>query len=158
MPTTTLPLSIGRRFPMINDYFQRIGECTFCFIPKGLGYWSNRLYETIFMGCIPVLLTDDVGLPFPHVIPWREMSIKWPMAEVDERIVAYLDWLVSTKPEKVRQMQQKVRDAACWLNYHSTDPKCNPYLAIMEQLLRKKLGFPKWSGVHWNTVPRVAAE
>ena len=75
-------VSIGRRFPMINDYFQRIGECTFCFIPKGLGYWSNRLYEIIFMGCVPVILSDDIGLPFPHVIPWLEMSVKWPMSEV----------------------------------------------------------------------------
>ena len=28
-----------------QEYFDRIGDCHFCFTPKGLGFWSNRLYE-----------------------------------------------------------------------------------------------------------------
>lgn len=143
--------SIGRRIPIIMDYFERMGTCVFCLVPKGLGYWSNRFFEIMFLGCIPVILSDDMGLPFADKIPWKEFTIKWPMSVVDKRLIRYLDDLVMTQPDVVEGMHKTMLKHLCWLSWHSQDFECSPYRAVMEQLQAKKRGFPRYSRRFWNT-------
>ena len=35
-----------------------------CLAPAGWELWSVRFFEAILLGCIPVLVTDDIQLPF----------------------------------------------------------------------------------------------
>ena len=141
--------SIGPRMPIITDYFDRIGQCHFCFVPKGLGYWSNRLYEVLFAGCIPVILSDGIELPFADFVKWESFSIKWPMADVDSRLLLYLDGILSTQPEFVEGLHDAVLANRCWFNYLSEDPGCSPYLGILKMLDRRKEAFPKYAGRYW---------
>ncbi|CAD7968145.1 unnamed protein product [Amoebophrya sp. A25] len=143
--------SVGRRIPIIMDYFERMGTCVFCLVPKGLGYWSNRFFEIMFLGCIPVILSDDMGLPFPDRVPWKDFTIKWPMRSVDTRLVQYLEDLLMQHPDVVESMHRTLLDHLCWVSWHSQDYDCSPYRAIMEQLFAKKLGFPRHTGRFWNT-------
>ena len=41
-----------------------MGTSHFCLVPKGRGWWTVRLFETFYAGCIPVILSDDQELPF----------------------------------------------------------------------------------------------
>ncbi|CAD7929635.1 unnamed protein product [Amoebophrya sp. A120] len=143
--------SIGRRIPIIMDYFERMGSCVFCLVPKGLGYWSNRFFEILFIGCIPVILSDEMGLPFSDKIPWQEFTIKWPMKIVDKRLLRYLDDLILYHPALVEKMHNTLLQYLCWLSWHSQDYDCSPYRAIVEQLAAKKKGFPYYTGRFWNT-------
>ena len=38
------------RLHIVSNYFERVGQCQFCLVPKGLGYWTNRLYEVMLGG------------------------------------------------------------------------------------------------------------
>eukprot|EP00397_Hematodinium_sp_SG-2012_P038467 GEMP01041849.1.p1 GENE.GEMP01041849.1~~GEMP01041849.1.p1 ORF type:complete len:342 (+),score=44.32 GEMP01041849.1:691-1716(+) len=146
-------LSVGKRFAIVTDYFHRIGMCHFCFVPKGLGYWSNRLFEVMFAGCIPVILSDEIDLPFGDVIDWPTISIKWPTAEFNRKpyeFVMELNRLLSYDRNKVVEMRAKLRSVRCWLNYHSEDPDCSPYLAITRALAKKKIAFPEFAGHFWS--------
>ncbi|CAJ1376838.1 unnamed protein product [Effrenium voratum] len=110
--------SIGYRFSRITEYFERIGECHFCFAPKGLGYWSNRLYEVLFAGCIPVILSDHIGLPFDDFLDWPSFSLKWPMNQAAPALAEHLERLVANRKELVKDMLVKNR---CWFDYNSED-------------------------------------
>jgi hypothetical protein len=59
---------------------------------SGYGNYSYRFYEALSAGRIPVLLDTDVVLPFDHQIPWRELIVQVPAAEVHQtpqRILAF---------------------------------------------------------------------
>ncbi|CAL1165889.1 unnamed protein product [Cladocopium goreaui] len=141
--------SIGYRFARITEYFERIGDCHFCFAPKGLGYWSNRLYEVLFAGCIPVILSDHIGLPFDDIVDWGSFSLKWPMAEVGPALAEHLEWLLEQRPSLVQKMHQAVMANRCWFDYNSQDPNCSPYLGILRYLQRKR-AMPRSQGPTWD--------
>lgn len=44
-------------------------------MPTWLAPWSPRLAEAIVFGCIPVIIADDIVLPFANAIPWEEISM-----------------------------------------------------------------------------------
>eukprot|EP00913_Durusdinium_trenchii_P012234 g11487.t1 len=104
-----------------QEYFERIGECHFCFAPKGLGYWSNRLYEVLFAGCIPVILSDHIGLPFDDFLDWSTFSLKWPMSEVGPVLAEHLELLLQNQNDLVKRMHENVRRNRCWFDYNSED-------------------------------------
>lgn len=142
--------SIGYRFKRITDYFKRIGLCHFCFAPKGVGYWSNRLYEVLFAGCIPVILSDDIGLPFGDFVDWGSFSLKWPMSEAGPALAEHLEWLVAERKDRVRHMHEAVLRNRCWFDYNSQNPSCSPYVGILRYLQRKKLATPWSQGRTWD--------
>lgn len=144
-------VSIGYRLNRITDYFERIGDCHFCFAPKGLGYWSNRLYEVLFAGCIPVILSDEIGLPFENHVNWTSFSLKWPMHDVTPNMIAHLQGLVSENWNLVQDMHEAVVRNRCWFDYNSEDEECSPYRGILMALEKRKAGqlrtLPKtWGG------------
>eukprot|EP00927_Polykrikos_kofoidii_P048240 TRINITY_DN4245_c0_g1_i1.p1 TRINITY_DN4245_c0_g1~~TRINITY_DN4245_c0_g1_i1.p1 ORF type:complete len:607 (+),score=83.92 TRINITY_DN4245_c0_g1_i1:92-1912(+) len=145
-------VGIGHRLPIITEYFERIGQCHFCFVPKGLGFWSNRLYEVLFAGCIPVLLSDGIGLPFDEKLDWTSFSLKWPMEEVGPGLVHHLEWLLNERPDFVDKLRDNLRQKRCWFDYNSENPECSPYLAILHELLKRKRNAPFWWGRAWSKI------
>jgi len=141
---TGIGLSIGGLFAYPGDYYDRLALCHFCIIPKGLGYWTHRLFEVIFAGCIPVIISDEVVLPFGDFIDWSEIVIKWPTHQLPF-LIDYLFDFYRKNPEKTENIRDQIRKARCWLNYHSEDPTCSPYRAIQLLLQRKKMAFPYYN-------------
>jgi len=143
-------VSIGYRFGKITDYFARVGQCHFCFVPKGLGYWSNRLYEVMFAGCIPVILSDGISLPFDDLLDWTSFSLKWPMAEVSPWLIQHLEDLLVNRRSFVYSLHDGVKRNRCWFDYNSADTSCSPYLGILQALQKRKANFPTWHGRFWG--------
>jgi hypothetical protein len=82
-----------------RDYYRRYGELTkatkFVLCPRGLGASTIRLFETIRMGRVPVILSD--AWVEPEGPRWREISIRIP-----ERDFAQLpEVLEQREPEAV---------------------------------------------------------
>jgi hypothetical protein len=40
---------------------------------------------------VPVILSDEVELPFQNVIDYSEISIKWPASRIGPELLAYLE-------------------------------------------------------------------
>ena len=59
-------------------------------MPRGLSPWTLRTYETFFAGCVPVIISDAVRLPFQEFVDYSRVSIKWPEALIDDSLVEYL--------------------------------------------------------------------
>ncbi|XVE63786.1 hypothetical protein DITRI_Ditri07aG0048000 [Diplodiscus trichospermus] len=69
--------------------------------PEG-GYYA-RLVEAVIFGCIPVIIVDDIVLPFADAIPWEEIGVF-----VDEKIVPNLDMILTCIPPEVILRKQRL--------------------------------------------------
>lgn len=52
--------------------------------------------EAVIFGCIPVIIADDIVLPFAGLIPWNELGVF-----VEERDVPKLDAILTSIPTSV---------------------------------------------------------
>lgn len=112
-----------------------MGTSHFCLIPRGRGFWTVRLYEAFYAGCIPVLLSDDYALPFEGWLDWTTFSLKWPMRKVADGLYEHLRDLVTQNWNVVAELHATVREVACWFDYHSpTDANCSPYVGLVREL------------------------
>ena len=57
-------------------YIQSIESTVFSLCPEGFLPWSPRLYESIQIGAIPLILADNIVLPFERWINWRSFTVK----------------------------------------------------------------------------------
>ncbi|CAE8624800.1 unnamed protein product, partial [Polarella glacialis] len=122
--------SIGPHITPLIEYYRRVGDCRFCLVPKGVGYTNGRLFEAFFAGCIPVILSDAMQVPFQGFVPWREFSIKAPMADVAEAV----QLLRQLPPSTAERMKSALEANACWFDYYSADPLCSPYEGVLRLL------------------------
>jgi len=51
-------------------------SATFCLSPRGDTSSSKRTYESIAAGCIPVIIADDLRLPFARRLQWDTFSVR----------------------------------------------------------------------------------
>uniref|UniRef100_A0A0E0G7G1 Exostosin GT47 domain-containing protein n=1 Tax=Oryza nivara TaxID=4536 RepID=A0A0E0G7G1_ORYNI len=74
-------------------YYEDMQRSVFCLCPLGWAPWSPRLVEAVVFGCIPVIIADDIVLPFADAIPWDEIGVF-----VDEEDVPRLDSILTSIP------------------------------------------------------------
>ncbi|KAM0889228.1 hypothetical protein ACQ4PT_027803 [Festuca glaucescens] len=67
----------------------------FCLCPLGWAPWSPRLVESVLLGCVPVIIADNIRLPFPSILRWPDISLQ--VAEKDvASLETVLDHVVAT--------------------------------------------------------------
>lgn len=76
-----------------STYYEDMQRAIFCLCPLGWAPWSPRLVEAVVFGCIPVIIADDIVLPFADAIPWEQISVF-----VAERDVPRLDSILTSIP------------------------------------------------------------
>ncbi|KAJ7530989.1 hypothetical protein O6H91_14G050400 [Diphasiastrum complanatum] len=69
-----------------ENYQYEMLRSNFCLCPLGWAPWSPRIVESVVYGCVPVIIADNIALPFSHAINWKKISLT-----VAERDVHKLD-------------------------------------------------------------------
>lgn len=57
-------------------------KATFCLCPLGWAPWSPRIFESVQIGCIPVIIADDIILPFEKYFNWERIAVRVKEADV----------------------------------------------------------------------------
>ncbi|XP_037423195.1 probable glucuronosyltransferase Os03g0107900 [Triticum dicoccoides] len=128
------------------DYFKHLRNAKFCLAPRGESSWTLRFYESFFVECVPVLLSDEVELPFQNVIDYTEISIKWPSSKIGPELFQYLE---SIPEERIEEMIARGREVRCmWVYAVDTEP-CSAMTAIMWELQRKVRRFHQSAETFW---------
>lgn len=82
-----------------ENYLKKLTSSLTVLCPRGDGMNSIRFFETLSMGRIPVLISDDCVLPFEALIPYERFVIR-----IAERDIIYAPEIIS------RWIQQKSSD------------------------------------------------
>ncbi|CAH1446577.1 unnamed protein product [Lactuca virosa] len=79
-------------------------KSVFCLSPAGDTPSSARLFDAIVSGCIPVIVSDELELPFEGILDYRKMSIFVSSSDAVQPgwLLAYLR---SIKPTQIKEMQ-----------------------------------------------------
>ncbi|KAL8142698.1 hypothetical protein V2J09_015730 [Rumex salicifolius] len=84
---------------------QGMRKSTFCLSPAGDTPSSARLFDAIVSGCIPVIVSDELELPFEGIIDYRKMALF--ISSSDALQPGWLlSYLRSISPSKINEMQK----------------------------------------------------
>lgn len=64
-----------RGHPTAEDFFGNVRSTAYTVCVRGGGNFSTRLYETLCLGRIPVLVDTDVVLPWAGRVPWPDLAV-----------------------------------------------------------------------------------
>ncbi|KAG9450050.1 hypothetical protein H6P81_010015 [Aristolochia fimbriata] len=79
----------------------------FCLSPAGDTPSSARLFDAIVSGCIPVIVSDEIELPFEGLLDYRKIAVF--VSSSDAIQTGWLmNFLKSIRPEKIREMQSNL--------------------------------------------------
>ena len=49
------------------------------------------IFVVLLQECVPVILSDEVELPFQNVVDYTRISIKWPSTQIGPELLQYLE-------------------------------------------------------------------
>lgn len=88
------------------DYKTLMLTSVFSVAPAGNGLHSFRLAEAIFFGSIPVIVDDEIVLPFCSVLDWRRFSVRIRTADVSK----LPQILRAIPPQQIAAMQARLAE------------------------------------------------
>ncbi|GAB4845100.1 hypothetical protein Ancab_038506 [Ancistrocladus abbreviatus] len=135
------PDKLGRK-----EYFEHLRNAKFCLAPRGESSWTLRFYESYFVECVPVLLSDQVELPFQNVIDYTQISIKWPSTRIGPQLLEYLE---SIPDEVLEKMIARGRQVRCLFAYAPESQPCSAINGIFWELQRKIRHFHGSTETFW---------
>lgn len=110
-------------------FYQNMYDNLYTFCLRGTGNFSVRLYETLAMGRIPVLVNTDCKLPFDTLINWKQHALIIHESDVKELPKCLLQFHKQHSEEALKSMQDKNRQL--WQDYFQKESYFN---ALINQL------------------------
>lgn len=129
-----------------KEYFEHLRNAKFCLIPRGLSSWTLRFYESFFAECVPVIISDQIELPFQNVIDYTLITIKWPATQIGPQLLEYLE---SIPDEFIDGMIARGRQVRCLWTYAPESEPCSTMHGILWELQRKVRVFHQSAETFW---------
>ena len=127
-------------------YREEMRASTFCHCPRGWSPWTLRAYQALMVGCIPVIIADEIEFPYENSFDWRQVSIKIP----EKRHLETIDILRSVPDdvvERKRKAMAKFWPSVAWKKPAADD---DAFHLVMKELERKKRGFKSSTFTFWK--------
>ena len=98
-----------------QEYADLLQSTVFTLCPEGYFPWSPRFYDAIRLGSIPLVLADNIVLPFERFVDWRSISAKINVSNMESMIdlIQRIDNFEQYVTQKLTNAQRYV-DAFHW--------------------------------------------
>ena len=94
------------------EFFKNIESNPYTFCLRGVGNFSVRLYETLAMGRIPVVVDTDFRLPLDQSIDWSKHCLIFKEKDLEQGLI---DFHKRITPEAFAEMQ--IGNRKLWMEY-----------------------------------------
>lgn len=102
-----------------SEYLCHMAASAFCLCPRGQAAWSPRLEESIYAGCVPVVIADDYEPPLAHVLNYATFAVRVKQDDVPQ-LKAILQSVSASRLDMLRRNVRRVRSVFRYLGYDST--------------------------------------
>lgn len=115
----------------VEQYINDMMSSRFCLCPEGWHAWNPRPYQAIILGCIPVLLSEEIELAFEDAVDYSKFMIRIKPKDVS-RLKEILE---SISNHEIRAMQQEMENV--WRLFSYGQNGLAPYM-VLDALGRRK--------------------
>jgi hypothetical protein len=100
-----------------RQYIENIRSSAFNLCMRGAGNFSYRIYETMMMGRIPVVIDTDQFFPFESVLDYNEFCVMVDYTEVEHISEKIKEWIDNKSKSEIVNIQNTNRKI--WEEYMS---------------------------------------
>ncbi len=97
------------------DYLKNMTDNCFIICMRGAGNFSYRLYETMMMGRIPIIINSDQVFPFEKFIDYNNTSIMIDISNIDNMENIIFKWIENKTEQDILDIQKKNRELNIYL-------------------------------------------
>ncbi|KAK7292208.1 hypothetical protein RIF29_07984 [Crotalaria pallida] len=120
----------------INQAGQGMAVSKFCLNIAGDTPSSNRLFDAIVSHCVPVIISDEIELPFEDVLDYSEFSLFFRASDA-VRKGYLLNLLHSIKPEQWTKMWNRLKEITQHFEYQYPSQPGDAVNMIWEEVSHK---------------------
>tara|TARA_B100001758_G_scaffold232335_1_gene229588 strand:- start:2384 stop:3571 length:1188 start_codon:yes stop_codon:yes gene_type:complete len=129
-------------------YRKELTRSTFCLCPRGWSPWTLRAYQAMMVGCIPVIIADEIELPYENSLDWTKLSVK--IAEVNaEKTIDILKRIPKSEIRNKQKAIEKVWKSVAWGNNPKKLDPTDAMECVLHELGRKKRAMKASTQTFW---------
>ncbi|MED6164448.1 hypothetical protein PIB30_090211 [Stylosanthes scabra] len=128
-------IQLYESLPKGVSYYSMLRKSKFCLCPSGYEVASPRVVESIYTGCVPVLISDHYTPPFSEVLNWKSFSIEVSLKDIPK----LKEILMSISPRKYIKMQRRVGQIRRHFEVHNPPRRYDVFHMILHSVWLRRL-------------------
>ncbi|KAK8558453.1 hypothetical protein V6N13_103630 [Hibiscus sabdariffa] len=133
-------IQVFEYLPKGVSYNDLMRKSKYCLCPSGYEVASPRVVESLYNGCVPVLISKDYVQPFSDVLNWKMFSV---MVSIEE--IPNLKEILMRIPERQYQrMQKRVVQVTRHFELNSTPKRFDIFHMILHSSWLRRLNVRIW--------------
>lgn len=92
-----------------REYYQNMIDSDYVICIRGRGNFSSRLYETMAMGRIPIIVDTDCVFPYDDLIDWKSLTVWIDYRELHTLPAKLMEFHAGLSEDAFTSLQQQIR-------------------------------------------------
>ncbi|KAK3256889.1 Glycerol kinase [Cymbomonas tetramitiformis] len=103
-------------------------------------------WQAMMVGCIPVVIADEIEFPYENSVDWRELTVKIPESRSEETISI----LRSIPKERIFEKQEAIKRARLAVTWKEPPVEGDAFHSTLKEIGRKRRNFKASTFTFWN--------